>query len=129
LIATPSGNRQLQAQSFAKNPDPRKAKQLPAQIDSDPRCLCRKSRPSLRGEVVIAIRRRNGRNVRGTDLSHAVVSHGQFWLQDIGTEELGHLAVIALLIEQHTNRASGNLQDKAYQSTPFAFGAMDYCGA
>lgn len=41
-------------------------------------------------------------------------------LQDIGTEELGHLEVIALLIEQHTSRASVNLQDKAYQSTLFA---------
>jgi Mn-containing catalase len=35
-------------------------------------------------------------------------------LQDIGTEELGHLEVIALLIEQHTSRASVSLQDKAY---------------
>ncbi|WPP04836.1 manganese catalase family protein [Methylocella tundrae] len=41
-------------------------------------------------------------------------------LQDIGTEELGHLEMIALLIEQHTKRASGDLQDKAYQSTLFA---------
>ena len=41
-------------------------------------------------------------------------------LQDIGTEELGHLEVIALLIEQHTKRASQKLQDKAYQSTLFA---------
>ena len=41
-------------------------------------------------------------------------------LQDIGTEELGHLEVIALLIEQPTNKASVNLQDKAYQSTLFA---------
>ena len=31
-------------------------------------------------------------------------------LQDIGTEELGHLEVIALLIEQHTSRASVSLQ-------------------
>ena len=41
-------------------------------------------------------------------------------LQDIATEEFGHLEVIALLIEQHTERASSNLQDKAYQSTLFA---------
>jgi Mn-containing catalase len=41
-------------------------------------------------------------------------------LQDIGTEELGHLEMIALLIEQHTKRASHNLQDKAYRSTLFA---------
>lgn len=41
-------------------------------------------------------------------------------LQDIGTEELGHLEIVAMLIEQHTKRASSNLQDKAYQSTLFA---------
>jgi Mn-containing catalase len=41
-------------------------------------------------------------------------------LQDIGTEELGHLEMVAMLIEQHTKRASANLQDKAYQSTLFA---------
>ncbi|MGO9392018.1 manganese catalase family protein [Rhodoblastus sp.] len=41
-------------------------------------------------------------------------------LQDIATEEFSHLEVIALLIEQHTERASKNLQDKAYQSTLFA---------
>jgi Mn-containing catalase len=41
-------------------------------------------------------------------------------LQDIATEEFGHLEVVALLIEQHTNKASANLQDKAYQSTLFS---------
>jgi Mn-containing catalase len=41
-------------------------------------------------------------------------------LQDIATEEFSHLEVIALLVEQHTNRASTNLKDKAYQSTLFA---------
>ncbi|MBV8094276.1 MAG: manganese catalase family protein [Acetobacteraceae bacterium] len=41
-------------------------------------------------------------------------------LQDIGTEELGHLEIVAMLIEQHTARASQNQQDKAYQSTLFA---------
>ena len=41
-------------------------------------------------------------------------------LQDIGTEELSHLEIIAMLIEQHTKNASANLQDKAYQSTLFA---------
>jgi len=41
-------------------------------------------------------------------------------LQDIGTEELGHLEIVAMLIEQHTKRAASNLQDKAYQSTLFA---------
>ena len=41
-------------------------------------------------------------------------------LQDIGTEELGHLEVVAMLIEQHTRRASTDAQDKAYKSTLFA---------
>jgi Mn-containing catalase len=41
-------------------------------------------------------------------------------LQDIGTEELGHLEMVALLIEQHTVRGAQNLQDRAYQSTLFA---------
>jgi Mn-containing catalase len=41
-------------------------------------------------------------------------------LQDIATEEFGHLEVVDLLIEQHTNKASANLQDKAYQSTLFS---------
>lgn len=41
-------------------------------------------------------------------------------LQDIGTEELGHLEVVAMLIEQHTKRAASNVQDKAYKSTLFA---------
>ncbi len=41
-------------------------------------------------------------------------------LQDIGTEELGHLEVVAMLIEQHTKRGSQDAQDKAYKSTLFA---------
>ena len=41
-------------------------------------------------------------------------------LQDIATEELGHLEMIALLIEQHTERGAKDIQDKAYQSTLFA---------
>jgi Mn-containing catalase len=41
-------------------------------------------------------------------------------LQDIGTEEFSHLEVIALLIEQHTKRASQEAQDAAYKSTLFA---------
>ena len=41
-------------------------------------------------------------------------------LQDIGTEEFSHLEVIAMLIEQHTKRASQDVQDKAYKSTLFA---------
>lgn len=41
-------------------------------------------------------------------------------LQDIGTEEFSHLEVIAMLIEQHTQRASQNVQDGAYRSTLFA---------
>jgi Mn-containing catalase len=41
-------------------------------------------------------------------------------LQDIGTEEFTHLEVIAMLIEQHTRRASQDVQDRAYRSTLFA---------
>ncbi|CAH2601275.1 Manganese catalase family protein [Rhodovastum atsumiense] len=41
-------------------------------------------------------------------------------LQDIGTEELGHLEVVAMLIEQHTKGGSERLRDAAYRSTLFA---------
>ena len=41
-------------------------------------------------------------------------------LQDIGTEEFTHLEVIAMLIEQHTRRATQGAQDRAYNSTLFA---------
>ncbi len=41
-------------------------------------------------------------------------------LQDIGTEEFSHLEVIAMLIEQHTKKASQDVQDAAYKSTLFA---------
>ncbi len=41
-------------------------------------------------------------------------------LQDIGTEELGHLEIVAMLIEQHTRRASQDVQDRAFRSTLFA---------
>lgn len=41
-------------------------------------------------------------------------------LQDIGTEELGHLEMVAMLIEQHTAGAKQSLQDKAFQSTLFS---------
>jgi hypothetical protein len=43
-------------------------------------------------------------------------------LQDIGTEELGHLEVIALLIEQHTSRASVSLlQIPTHRGHPLRF--------
>lgn len=41
-------------------------------------------------------------------------------LQDIGTEELSHLEMVAMLIEQHTKNAAADMQDKAYRSTLFA---------
>ena len=41
-------------------------------------------------------------------------------LQDSGTEEFSHLEIIAMLIEQHTQRASVNAQDAAYRSTLFS---------
>jgi Mn-containing catalase len=41
-------------------------------------------------------------------------------LQDIATEEFGHLEMVGLLIEQHTHRATAKLRDGAYKSTLFA---------
>lgn len=41
-------------------------------------------------------------------------------LQDIATEEFGHLEMVAMLIEQHTKRASQEMQQRAYDSTLFA---------
>jgi Mn-containing catalase len=41
-------------------------------------------------------------------------------LQDIGTEEFSHLEIIAMLIEQHTQRASQKVQEAAYNSTLFS---------
>ncbi|MFY9640376.1 MAG: manganese catalase family protein [Rhodomicrobium sp.] len=41
-------------------------------------------------------------------------------LQDIATEEMGHLEMVGMLIEQHTKRASANVQDTAYKSTLFS---------
>jgi Mn-containing catalase len=41
-------------------------------------------------------------------------------LQDIATEELGHLEMVAMLIEQHTKRGSQDVQDRAYKSTLFS---------
>ncbi|HQT76538.1 MAG: catalase [Rhodospirillales bacterium 20-64-7] len=41
-------------------------------------------------------------------------------LQDIGTEEFSHLEIIAMLIEQHTQRASVNVQEAAFRSTLFS---------
>lgn len=41
-------------------------------------------------------------------------------LQDIATEEFSHLEVIAMLIEQHTQRAGQKIQEAAYRSTLFS---------
>jgi Mn-containing catalase len=41
-------------------------------------------------------------------------------LQDIGTEEFTHLEIIAMMIEQHTKKASTKQQDAAYRSTLFS---------
>jgi len=40
-------------------------------------------------------------------------------LLDIATEEFGHLEMVGLLVEQHTNRASQKQRDGAYNSTLF----------
>ena len=41
-------------------------------------------------------------------------------LQNIATEEFGHLEMVALMIEQHTKRARQGAQEKAFNSTLFA---------
>jgi manganese catalase len=41
-------------------------------------------------------------------------------LQNIATEEFGHLEMVALMIEQHTKRAKQGAQEKAFNSTLFA---------
>ncbi len=41
-------------------------------------------------------------------------------LQDIATEEMGHLEMVGMLIEQHTKKAKAQDQDAAYNSTLFA---------
>ncbi|HET7883097.1 MAG TPA: manganese catalase family protein [Acetobacteraceae bacterium] len=40
-------------------------------------------------------------------------------LQNIATEEFGHLEMVAMLIEQHTKRARQGAQEKAFNSTLF----------
>jgi Mn-containing catalase len=41
-------------------------------------------------------------------------------LQNIATEEFGHLEMVGLLVEQHTKRARQGAQEKAFNSTLFA---------
>jgi Mn-containing catalase len=41
-------------------------------------------------------------------------------LQNISTEEIGHLEMVGMLVEQHTKRASAKAQDAAYKSTLFS---------
>jgi Mn-containing catalase len=41
-------------------------------------------------------------------------------LQSIATEELGHLEMVGMLVEQHTERASAAQRDTAYESTLFS---------
>jgi Mn-containing catalase len=41
-------------------------------------------------------------------------------LQNIATEEFGHLEMVALMIEQHTKRAKQGAQEQAFNSTLFA---------
>ena len=41
-------------------------------------------------------------------------------LQNISTEEIGHLEMAGMLIEQHTKKASAKVQDAAYKSTLFS---------
>ena len=41
-------------------------------------------------------------------------------LQNIATEEFGHLEMVGLMIEQHTKRAKQGAQERAFNSTLFA---------
>ena len=41
-------------------------------------------------------------------------------LLDIATEEMGHLEMVGMLVEQHTKRAKPEQQDAAYRSTLFS---------
>jgi Mn-containing catalase len=41
-------------------------------------------------------------------------------LQNISTEEMGHLEMVGMLVEQHTKRAGAKVQDAAYKSTLFS---------
>jgi Mn-containing catalase len=41
-------------------------------------------------------------------------------LLDISTEEIGHLEMVGMLIEQHTKKASAHAQSAAYKSTLFS---------
>ncbi len=60
-----------------------------------------------------------------TQSFHTTVPGIRDMLQDIGTEEFSHLEVIAMLIEQHTTRASQKSRDAAYNSTLFGSAAPD----
>lgn len=55
-----------------------------------------------------------------TQSFHTTIPAIRDMMQDIGTEEFSHLEVIAMLIEQHTTRASQDGRDRAYNSTLFA---------
>ncbi len=55
-----------------------------------------------------------------TQSFHTTIPAIRDMMQDIGTEEFSHLEIIAMLIEQHTTRASPSLRDAAYNSTLFA---------
>src|SRR5271166_5756085 len=41
-------------------------------------------------------------------------------LQNISTEEIGHLEMVGMMVEQHTKRANAKAQDAAYKSTLFS---------
>jgi Mn-containing catalase len=84
-----------------KNPDPAFAEKLLQQYGG------------ATGELTAAL-------TYWTQSFHTTVPGIRDMLQDIGTEEFSHLEIIAMLIEQHTTRASQSARDRAYNSTLFA---------
>ncbi len=91
----------LQTEVNVQNPDPAFAEKLLEQFGG------------ATGELTAAL-------TYWTQSFHTEYAGIRDMLQDIGTEEFTHLEVIAMLIEQHTKKASQNAQDRAYKSTLFS---------
>lgn len=90
----------LQEEVYVRNPDPAFAEKLLEQYGG------------ATGELTAAL-------TYWTQSFHTEDAAIRDMMQDIGTEEFTHLEMVAMLIEQHTRRASQQAQDHAYQSTLF----------
>jgi Mn-containing catalase len=91
----------LQTEVYVQNPNPAFAEQLLEQYGG------------ATGELTAAL-------TYWTQSFHTDNAGIRDMMQDIGTEEFTHLEIIAMLIEQHTNRASQSARDQAYRSTLFS---------